>query len=125
MRKLLIGGGAAILAISMAGILASDGAESGGYFKSDDRNRIKAVRADASDRTEAEAILERHDFWTEGRITAAYLFPSDAAMPGDELTQAGTFGDAVALFASPPFDEWSWRLWINPRGEREIEAREG
>lgn len=97
--------------------------ERGGYFKSDDRNRIQAISADVAGEAEAAAMLAKADTYTEGRITAVYLFPTDAAMPVDELTQAGTFGNAVALFDAPPFDGWTWRLWINPRGERVVEPR--
>lgn len=96
-----------------------------GYYKSAARDRVMSFCADgyiSQDR--AAAVFAGVDH-TAGALTLAVIYPCpDVAAPADGVTLARSLGDAMALVASPPFDQWQWRLQVNPVGDRTISARE-
>lgn len=97
--------------------------EMNGYFKSSANARVVAYEALAPvDKVLAQQILSNAAS-TAGAPTLAVIYVSDPA-PGDRLTLQGSFVDASQVIYSPPFNNWKWRLRINPAGQRTIDKQE-
>jgi len=107
---------ASIFALSWAG--ETPGADRVGYFKSPDRDRVMAYQATGPMiAAQAREILEAAPS-TSGRGTLAVMYRADDSAPGGQLTTASSLAAALRMVAEPPFDDWAWRMRINPAGRR-------
>lgn len=122
-------GFAALAAVAVVAVLAAanssgTSAETQGYFKSENRDRVIAFYA-KEPLTDAEA---RDVFAgvtvTQGRPVLAVIYQGPSRAPGDRLTRSPDFAAAAALIAAPPFDAWSWRMRVNPAGLQTIDAQD-
>ena len=116
MRKRLL----ILTAVPLAAVVvfrsADDGAERVAYFKSENRNRVMVHTAPSP--ADGAAILSRA-MWTEGRLTAAYLYPPDGAMRAKAALDAArpdVLSVTEAIETAAP--GYTCRLTINPAGER-------
>lgn len=91
---------------------------SAGYFKSEDRDRVRAFHSSQPvSETEALQLFERQTI-TTGRVTRFVIYVgADNPAPEDDLTLAGSLQNALAITVSPPHDDWSWMYMVNPAGE--------
>lgn len=110
--------GIASLALIAALAGCKPSAKQTGYFKSDARDRVIAYHSEAAlGEADARAILDAAPA-TAGRVTAILIYEGRASGPGDRLTTSADLTAALRLVGSPPYDNWTWRLRINPAGQR-------
>lgn len=88
------------------------------YYKSDERHRVLAYRSQG-DLTPGQArALLKNVAWTEGTLTAAYLYEEDGDIPREAISSASDYLAAMRITERPPYNLWYCRLVIAPSGGR-------
>ncbi|MEM8854715.1 MAG: hypothetical protein AAGD34_13520 [Pseudomonadota bacterium] len=88
------------------------------YFKSDERHRVLAYHSEESLTPGQARALLKNVAWTEGTLTAAYLYEDGDAIPREAISSASDYLAAMRITERPPYNVWYCRLVIAPTGGR-------
>jgi hypothetical protein len=91
-----------------------------GYFKSSANDRVFTARlSKGGSESDARAFAESKAY-TEGQMTAVYIYSSEATIPADGITNASSVFDANEVLDYPGMSSWNYAFMRYRNGQVEF-----